>query len=159
MEGAALIATLATAVGCGLIAGVFFAFSTFVMGALARRPPHEAVAAMQAINVVVINAWFLGVFFGTAALCVGTTVAAVTNWHRPGSIYLVLGSALYLVGTLGVTVACNVPRNDALARVEPTDPGSAEAWETYRVEWTRWNHVRTAAAAGASAAFCLALVQ
>ena len=43
--------TLFAALGCGLIAGVFFAFSTFVMKALARLPSGEGMAAMQSINV------------------------------------------------------------------------------------------------------------
>jgi uncharacterized membrane protein len=38
--------TFASALGCGLIAGVFFAFSSFVMRALARLPPARGVAAM-----------------------------------------------------------------------------------------------------------------
>ena len=60
---------LGTSLGCGLIAGSFFAFSTFVMGALARLPAAEGIRAMQAINVVVINRWFLGAMLGTAAAC------------------------------------------------------------------------------------------
>jgi len=31
--------TLFAALGCGLVGGVFFAFSTFVMKALSRLPP------------------------------------------------------------------------------------------------------------------------
>ena len=49
------VATFLAAIGSGLIAGVFFAFSTFVMRALGRRPPTEGMAAMQAINVAVIR--------------------------------------------------------------------------------------------------------
>ena len=37
--GLAIVATL----GCALVAGVFFAFSTFAMKALARLPPHEGM--------------------------------------------------------------------------------------------------------------------
>jgi len=44
------ILTLVSALGCGLIAGVFFAFSAFVMKALARLPPAQGIAAMQSIN-------------------------------------------------------------------------------------------------------------
>jgi hypothetical protein len=39
-------ATLASALGCGLVAGVFFAFSTFVMAALRRLKPEEGIAAI-----------------------------------------------------------------------------------------------------------------
>src|SRR5688500_9730511 len=73
-----LIAALAfaAALGSGVIGGVFYAFSTFVMRALRRRPAGEAVAAMQAINVAVINPLFLGVFLGTAAACAVIIVSA-----------------------------------------------------------------------------------
>ena len=49
-------------VGSGLTAGVFYAFSTFVMAALARMPPEQGIAAMNSINVTVINPWFFAVF-------------------------------------------------------------------------------------------------
>jgi len=55
--------------GSSLIAGVFFAFSSFLMKALARIPTHQGIAAMQSINVVVINPTFLGTFMGTGVLC------------------------------------------------------------------------------------------
>ena len=45
MSGLLYAATLATALGCELVAGVFFAFSTFVMTALKRLKPEEGIAA------------------------------------------------------------------------------------------------------------------
>jgi uncharacterized membrane protein len=138
---------LAAALGCGLIAGAFFAFSTFVMRALARLAPAEGMRAMQSINVVVINGWFLGVFFGTAALCVAAAAG--------GGLRLA-GASAYLVGTIGVTVVCHIPRNDALARVGPDAPGAAAVWERYVAGWTAWNHVRAAAALVAAALLAMA---
>ena len=52
--------TLCAALGCGLMAGVFFAFSAFIMKALTRLPPRDGIAAMQSMNVAVLNPWFLG---------------------------------------------------------------------------------------------------
>jgi uncharacterized membrane protein len=149
--------TLAAALGCGLIAGVFFAFSAFVMAALARLPAAQGIAAMQSINVVVINPAFLGVFFGTAVLCVILIVAALVTWGETGAIYLLVGGAFYLAGTIGVTMACNVPRNDALAAVAPDSTDGAGLWTRYVSEWTAWNHVRTVAALLAAASFTMAL--
>jgi uncharacterized membrane protein len=101
------------ALGCGLIAGAFFAFSTFVMKALARIPPAQGIAAMQSINIVVLNPWFLGLFLGTSLACV---VVSLLAWSRPGAAWVIAGSLLYLVGTILVTMRCNVPRNDRLER-------------------------------------------
>jgi uncharacterized membrane protein len=151
--GLALVAAL----GCGLIAGVFFAFSTFVMTALARRPSAEGIAAMQSINVVVLNPMFLGAFLGTAAVCGAAVVAGLLRWQDPGAPYWLAAGVLYLVGTFLVTIAFNVPRNNALAAVSPTAPEAADVWTRYVRGWTAWNHVRTAAALAAAAAFSIAL--
>ena len=149
--------TLIAALGCGLVAGVFFAFSAFVMKALARLSPGGGIAAMQSINVVVLNPWFLTVFLGTAAACVIALLTSFLRWHEPGAAYLLAGGMLYLAGTLLVTIAFNVPRNEALAAVAPADPNSAKLWAGYVAGWTAWNHVCTAAALAAAASFSIAL--
>lgn len=149
--------TVATALGCGLVAGIFFAFSTFVMGALGRLRPEQGIAAMQSVNVVVLNPWFFGAFFGTALGCLAVLTAGLAAWDAPDAAFLVAGSALYLTGCIGVTVAFNVPLNRALAAVEPASPDGAVLWARYLSTWTAWNHVRTAAAFSASACFIVAI--
>ena len=151
------VLTLVSALGSGLIAGAFFAFSTFVMGALGRIPAAHGIAAMQSINVVVINPWFLGVFIGTAATCAALVVAALLKWQEPGALLLLIGALLYFVGTFVVTMMFNVPLNDALAAVEPASVEGASLWTRYLSTWTNWNHVRTIAALAASALLTIAL--
>src|SRR6476620_11118597 len=97
------ILNLASALGCGLIAGVFFAFSVFVMKALAALPPASGIAAMQSINVVVLNPWFLGVFLGTAGTSILLGILAVLRWHKAAASYVLVGAAFYLLGTVLVT--------------------------------------------------------
>jgi uncharacterized membrane protein len=63
-----VILAFASALGCGLVAGLFFAFSNFVMKSLARLPSDQGIAAMQNINVDVLNRWFFVVFFGTGCV-------------------------------------------------------------------------------------------
>lgn len=149
--------TLVAALGCGLIAGVFFAFSTFVMKALLGLPPAEGIAAMQSINITVLNRWFLGAFFGTGVICVLLTLLVLPTNHATSIVLVVLGSTLYLVGTLGVTIVGNVPRNQALAKLDPHAMNAPARWNDYVVGWTRWNHVRTVAALAAAALFSVAL--
>src|SRR6266540_3612102 len=107
--------TLLSAIGCGLIGGVFFAFSTFVMKALAALSPPQGIAAMKSINTAVLNPMFLGLFLGTAVGCVILGVSSLLTWQKPGAPLLLTGGTLYLLGTFVVTMVCNVPRNDALA--------------------------------------------
>ena len=148
---------LASALGSGLMAGVLFAFSTFVMRALARQPAAHGIAAMQSINVTVINPLFMASFFGTAAACAIVTLSLLLSWHRPGGGFLLVGSLLYLFGTILVTIVFNVPRNEALAAVDPASAEGARLWAGYVPGWTAWNHVRTAAALAAAAVLSIAL--
>jgi uncharacterized membrane protein len=139
------------------MAGVFFAFSTFVMRALARRPFAEGIEAMQEINRTVLNPWFLGVFFGTAGGCLVLGGVALWDWSLPGGMYVMSGCVLYLFGTFLVTALFNVPLNDTLETVEPSGTDASSAWTAYVERWTIWNHVRSAAALVGAALLILAL--
>lgn len=155
MNNLLFVLTLCAVLGCGLMAGVFFAFSTFIMRALARLQPTQGIAAMQSINRTVINPWFLGVFLGTAAACILLAGAALWQWQQPGTVYLLAGSLLYLIGTVLVTMVFNVPMNDALENVDPASSDAAGQWASYLVRWTAWNHVRTGAALVGAASLML----
>ncbi len=145
--------------GSALVGGIFFAFSSFVMKALARLPSAEGIAAMQSINVVVLNPSFLGVFIGTAVLSVGAIGLALAGWDRPSAVFFLGGAILYLVGTFLVTGLGNVPLNDQLAAVSATDPAARDIWVHYLDRWTLWNHVRTAAAMAAALLYTLGLMR
>ncbi len=149
--------TVMAALGSGLIAGFFFAFSVLVMKALSRMLPAHGIIAMQTINVVVLNPWFFTAFFGTAAIAIVLVVYSFFRLPASGVPYLLAAGALYLVGVIGVTIAFNVPLNNALAAVDPDSTEGARMWERYLYIWTNWNHVRTAASLAAAAAYTLAL--
>ena len=151
--------TLITALGCGLVAGILYAFSTSVMKALARLPAAQGIAAMQSINITVINPLFMGAFFGTAAACVLVVVFSLLRWNEAGAVYLLSGGLAYLIGTILVTMAFNVPRNNALAAADPQSADGARLWAGYVTSWTAWNHVRTAAALAAAVLLTFALSQ
>jgi uncharacterized membrane protein len=157
MNGVLYAATLATALGCGLNAGVFFAFSSFVMAALRRLKPEEGIAAMQSINKLAVTPAFMAALFGTAVACLGLVVWGVISWGEQPAALVIAGGALYLVGAIGVTIACNVPLNDGLAALHPQDAGAASRWAEYVAKWTAWNHVRTVAALAAAALLTVAL--
>lgn len=148
---------LFAAVGSALTAGIFFAFSTFVMRALSQQPPASGIAAMQSINITVINPWFMAAFFGPAGVSLGLAIAALRQWNQPGAAYWLAGTLLYLIGTIGVTIVGNIPLNDALALVNPNSAEGVTLWAKYLTDWTFWNHVRTAAAFLAAAMFTLSL--
>jgi uncharacterized membrane protein len=157
IDGFLFVLTLLAALGCGLLAGFFFAFSTAVMKALGRLPSPQAIAAMHSINVVVVNPLFMAALFGTALACAVLVVASVIEWGEPYAVYLLVGGLAFLVGTILVTIAYHVPRNDALATVDPDSPDAARHWEQYLRGWTAGNHVRTVSAVAAAALLTIAL--
>lgn len=129
---AVFVIIFAAAIGSGLVARIFFAFSSLVMAALGRLPSDHGIAAMNAINVTVINPTFFLAFFGTAALC--------------------------LAGCIAVTMLRNVPLNNALAAVTLGAPEAAALWTRYLGEWTFWNTMRTVAPIVSAVLFTIALL-
>lgn len=157
-NGWVFVVTLGTALGCGLVAGVFFAFSTFVMKGLARIAPSQGIVAMQSINITAISPLFMAALFGTAVACVVLAVFSLVNWRSPESGYLLAGALLYILGTVLVTMVFNVPLNDVLAAADPNGADTARLWSEYVASWTAWNHVRTIAALAAAWALILGLL-
>jgi len=155
MHLAAIIFTFIAALGSGLIAGLFFAFSNFVMKALASVAPERGMASMQAINRTVLNPVFLGVFLGTAVICAAAAICVLWRW-QPGAGWLLVGSVLYLAGVLMVTMVFNVPLNDLLAGADVASAEGVRIWQSYLPRWTMWNHVRTVASLAAMASFIMA---
>jgi uncharacterized membrane protein len=154
MNALELLRLLCT-LGSGLIGGFFFAFSVCVMGALGRQPPPAAIATMQAINIVVLHPLFLGAFLGTAALCLLLSGLTLRDWQGLSSACVLAASALYVLGSVVVTMSCNVPLNDALAAAAPASPEGEQLWASYLSTWTAWNHVRCVASLLAAALFGL----
>ena len=148
----------AAAVGSGLMAGVFFAFSTFVMAGLTRLPSAHGLVAFQSINRAASHPLLMAALFGTALACLVLTVWGVSNSGEAAFGWVLGGSACYLVGGLAVTIARNVPLNLAVERLSADDPAAADRWTSYAASWTRWNHARTLASLGASALLTVALL-
>jgi uncharacterized membrane protein len=157
MGGFLFVLTLFAALGCAMIAGVFFAFSSFVMPALRRLPVTEGIAAMQSINVLAVTPLFMAALFGTGVACLGLCVWAFFAWDGRSAAVVLASCALYLVGTIGVTIAANVPLNDRLAKLDPRDADAGDFWGWFVTRWTAWNHVRTVAALAAAALLTVTL--
>jgi uncharacterized membrane protein len=129
-------AIVVTAVACGVMGGVFFAFSSFVFPALERVPDATGVAAMNSINDRAETPVFLTVFLGTALACAALAVWSLLNWSDRRAPLVLAGSAVYVVGNFIVTMAANVPKNNRLM-------DHPEYWHDYTTSWAAWNHVRT----------------
>jgi uncharacterized membrane protein len=94
--------------------------------------------------VVALTPAFMTAFVGTAVLCAVVIVIAFTAADAPTG-YLVAGALAYIGGVFGLTLAYNVPLNDALERRDHDAPGADAAWREYGRRWAIGNHVRSAA--------------
>lgn len=156
---ALLVAALlwTSAIGCGLMAGVYFAFSAFIMTSLGRIAPAAGMAAMNATTVDIVKSPFILVFMLTTLTAASLAVLGLMRWGKPGSALMALGGVIYVLGMFVVTMAVNQPMNEALMAVDPASPQGVAYWSRYVTEWTMWNHVRTATSTIAMGMFIAAL--
>jgi uncharacterized membrane protein len=138
------------ALGSGLLGGVFFAFSAFVMKALSRLPPAHGAAAMNAISLVIVKSVFMPIFLGTAFASLSLGAVCLFRPSQTGATLILAACTLTFAGMFIVTLAFNVPLNNALA-------ADASVWARYVKDWTFWNHVRTLSSLIACGLFIAAL--
>lgn len=148
-----------SAVGCAVIGGVYFAFSTFIMTAFSQMDRVAGISAMQAINDVILRSLFMPLFFGTTIAGVILAGLAIFHWSAPGSRLVLVAASLFVIGMFVVTVVFNVPLNDALVAGAAETAQAAAVWADYLQTWTFWNHVRTVTSIAASVTFFVALAK
>ena len=124
---------VAAIAGAAIITGLLFAFSNFMMRALAELQPEHGMLAMQQINEKIINPLFLCFFLGTPLLCLMIGIYSLLQMTHLHHLLLLAGSLAYLIGPFGITVRCNVPLNNKLAAVQATE--GADIWASYQVTW------------------------
>jgi len=132
-----------SAIGSGLLAGTYFAFSTFIMTAFGRVEPLHAISAMNSINSTILRSWFILLFFGTTLTSAAIAIIGLRHRGEPGGTAMLAGGLIYVAGMFLCTVFLNVPLNNTLAAVSPASTGVAALWGRYLSEWTLWNHLRT----------------
>ncbi len=158
MEKFQFVLTLMAALGTGLLAGNFFAFSAYLMRALTGLSAERGIVAMQAITAAIKSLAFFVLFFGTALLCAVLSGIAILDWGKPGAAYLLAGALLFLLGAFPVTMLIHAPLNNRLAVASPDANDGRDLWKRFQSSWSMWNHVRTVTAIVACAMLIMALV-
>lgn len=146
-----------SALGCAVMAGLYFAFSAFIMRALGEIDRAAGIAAMNAINRVILRSLFMPIYLGSTLTSIGVAVAATLGWGEPGALAMLAGAVVYVLGMFGVTMVYNVPLNNRL--IAAGAGGDDATWALYLSVWTRWNHVRTMASAAGLVLFVMALIE
>ncbi len=140
-----LLLAWSMALSSGVMAGVYFAFSAFIMRAFDSLDPHSAVDAMNAVNRIILRSHFMPLFFGSTLLGTLMMAFAISHWGEPRSALAASCGLLYTLGMFGVTATRNVPLNNTLAQVQRESTHATHAWRQYRRQWTRWNTLRAIA--------------
>lgn len=130
------------AISAGLMAGVYFAFSGFIMRSFDELGAKQATNAMNTINGVILRSWFMVLFFGSTLLFATLSFIALFNAELPGRWLLFAIGLIYVLGMFVCTAMFNVPLNNRLADVPIDESGVSYNWAHYTQKWTRWNHLR-----------------
>ena len=151
MNALRTVCLLAATISMGLVAGVFALYAHTIMPGLAKTDDRTFVGAFQAIDRAIINPWFLaGGFVGALVFTLAATIIQLGRDPLPLTAAALL---LYLVA-FAITIAINVPLNDALkAAGDPDHSSDLAAVRTQFNEprWTTWNLVRTVTSTAAFA--------
>ncbi len=145
------------AIGCGLLAGLYFAFSAFIMTALARIGQVHGIPAMNSINSTILGSLFMPLFYGTTLASLILAVSGLVRRGEPGTMAALAGGLIYFAGMFLCTIVFNVPLNNALTAVDPASEAATPVWARFLKEWTFWNHVRTISSTAASALYIAAI--
>jgi uncharacterized membrane protein len=157
LRGAVLVAAT---IAMGLVAGVFALYAHTIMPGLGRTDDRTFVAAFQAMDRAIINPWFMANFFGALVLT-GLAAALHLDPDRRAVLpWTAAAFALYLAAVV-ITIAVNVPLNDAIkAAGHPDRAGDlASVRERFsETRWAAWNLVRTVTSTAAFGCLTWALV-
>lgn len=140
MELSLVVTLWGLTLSAGVMAGVYFAFSAFVITSLDKLAASSAVAAMNSINRVIVTSAFMPLFWGSSLLA--GILIVLASWQSSGMLATLAG-VVYLTGMLLVTALFNVPLNNRLR--DCSEQECADVWSVYTRRWTFWNHVRTTA--------------
>jgi uncharacterized membrane protein len=151
---------IAATMSVGLVAGVFGLYANTIMPGLRRTDDRTFVGAFQSMDRAIINPLFMVIFLGAvvltglaAVLQLGTGRGSVLPWAAAAFV-------LYLAAVV-ITIAVNVPLNDALKAAGPPDRIADLAAVRQRfneARWAGWNLVRTLISTAAFGCLAWALV-
>ncbi len=154
-----MVSTAAATLASALVAGVFLTFSDFVMRSLALADPLAGAQSMQMINREVFRSLFMVLLLGLVPFSVGLAGYAVALLSGPAVIWMVAAAVVYVAGVFAVTMFGNVPMNNRLDGLSLQDEATTAYWARYARDWTRWNHLRTAASAVTSLFYLMAVIR
>lgn len=151
-------ACLMLGLSSALVAGVFQAFSDFVMRGLLLAAPAGGIESMQHINRTVMRSLFLASFLVLVPLSLAFALYALVRLGGPGQALIIAAAVIYLISVFLVTILGNVPMNNHLASLAFGSREAEAYWATYGRVWVGWNHARTTGSAATAVCYLLAAI-
>jgi uncharacterized membrane protein len=152
------ISLLGATLTMGLVAGAFVLYAHTIMPGLKKTDDRTFVAAFQSLDRAIINPWFM--LAGFAGALVLTAAAALAHLGRDALPWILAALVLYLIAVV-ITMAVNVPLNDAIKAAGDPDRirDLAAVRERFdETRWAAWNLVRVATSVAAFGSLAWALV-
>ncbi|MER6994907.1 anthrone oxygenase family protein [Streptomyces sp. NPDC000410] len=137
---AATLLLVLAVVSTGLYAGFMLIFQTGIMPALARLSDDQFVPAMRRINEDVPRAVFMVVFLGVVAFP-AAALAVPVEGRSDTQKWLIVAALVCAVANHLVTIAGNIPLNNALASSEQAPDSEVRA--AFERPWNRFHAIRT----------------
>ncbi len=141
-----IIALFLATMSTGLMSGIFFTWTNAVTPGIGKLKDVEYLAALQAMNRVILNPLFYIVFIGPILTL---PLATALNYNsEPSLIFkiLIISSMIYLPGSFLITILGNIPLNNLLHRSD-LENFSVEEAKTLRdkieTKWNTFNLIRT----------------
>jgi len=154
-----LVACAIAVVASGLAAGVFMAFSDFLMESFRTARPACGIEAMQMINRKVYASLFVSILWGLFAAAPLLIGFAVMRGAGSACGWIVAGAGVYVLGVMVVTFVFNVPMNKELDVMDDSASETQVYWtSTYLPSWTLWNSVRAFATTVSGIGYLVAVV-
>jgi uncharacterized membrane protein len=128
----------------GLYAGFMLTFQISVMPALARLSDDQFLPAMRRINEVVPRPAFLFLFLGIIAFP-AAALAVPVDGRTDTQLWLIVAGLVCAVINHLITIAGNIPLNNALAAAENLSPAApdSEVRAAFEPRWNLLHLIRT----------------
>ncbi|MEJ1105512.1 MULTISPECIES: anthrone oxygenase family protein [unclassified Kribbella] len=141
MNGLRVASLLAATMVTGLMAGIYGIYSNAFMPGLAKTDDKTFVGAFQAVDRAILNPVFL--LLGFLGAAVFTVLAGLLSLKEDALPWIAAAFVLYLI-TMIITIAVNVPMNDALkAAGDPNTIDVTAARAAFNEsKWQAYNLVR-----------------
>ena len=142
----------------GLMAGLFFTWSFSVTRGLSRLSDTNYIEAFQSLNKAILNPAFALVFWGSILSLI---LAAILHYQQPSSgnfWYLLTATIVYLIGSIVVTFAGNIPLNNLLETFQ-LNSSSVDEIKIKRTSFEgKWNSLNMIRTISSSLAFILLII-